>query len=119
MTMKTKTYCTIALAALLAFAAAQPALAADPAEKSSRYGAAVRKAQVSGYSLTYHLIAMPEMNATSVMPRSLSEGAGQGLMSHHLMVFVARPDGRPVTEGKASYLVVQPNKTAYIQPMRW
>lgn len=107
--MKTKSFCTLALGALLALTAAQPAFADTPA-KASRYGAELRKAQVSGYTLTYFLIDIAEMNATSVMPRTSSEGAQQ-TKAYHLMVFVNRPDGRPVTEGKAGFRVVQANKS--------
>lgn len=106
--MKTKSFCTIAVAALLALAAAQPVLAANPAGSSSRYGAEIRKVELSGYTLTYKLIDIHTMNVTTVMPKSSDDGGH--MKSHHLMVFVTRPDGRPVTQGKAGYLVVQPNK---------
>lgn len=108
--MKMKTFGTFALAALMAFAMAQPALA-DPAVKSSSYGVNIRKAEVSGYTLTYYLLDVATKQATNVMPSEATSSDFYKMKSHHLMVFVTRPDGRPATEGKAGFLVTRPNKT--------
>lgn len=107
-TMKLKLYGTLALAALLAFAVAQPAFAA---EKSASYGENIRKTQISGYTLTYYLLSVAEKQVTNIMPTETTSSDFNKSKSHHLMVFVSRPDGRPATEGKAGFMVVQPNKT--------
>jgi len=106
--MKTKSCRTLAIAVLVALGAAQPALA-DTGTKSSRYGTEIRKAQVSGYTLTYSLIDMDQMEVTSVMTRTTQDPAPQ--KSNHLMVFVTSPDGRPVAEGKGGFHVTRPNQT--------
>lgn len=109
--MKTKTYGILAIAALLSLAMLQPVLAADPAAKSASYGQNIRKVDVSGYSLSYYLLDVIEKHITGVMPSETTSSDFNKMKSHHLMVFVTRPNGRPATEGKAGFLVVQPNKT--------
>ncbi len=109
-TTKMKSYGTLALAALLTFAVAQPVLAADVV-KSSMYGMNIRKTQISGYTLTYYLLDVSEKQATSVMPSETTSSDFNRSKSHHLMVFVTRPDGRPAMEGKAGFRVVTPKKT--------
>lgn len=123
--MKTKNHRHLALAALLTLAAATAAAAQDhgamdhskmnhgaaptasAAEKPARLGVEIRTAAVSGYKLTYNLIDMKQLMQQSATP--MTHGAEQ-MKSHHLMVYVAGPDGKPVTTGKAGYLVVQPDK---------
>lgn len=84
---------------------AAPAAAA--AGKPARLGVEIRSAAVSGYTLTYNLIDMKQLMQQSATP--MTHGAEQ-MKSHHLMVYVVGPDGKPVTSGKAGYLVIQPGK---------
>lgn len=88
--------------------AATAAVAADGGSRS-RFGEVIRKTQVAGYTLEYTLIGIPELDATSVMPRTSYDGGYD--KTHHLMVFVSRPDGRRVTSGAVSLVVTAPNKT--------
>ncbi|HEY5998954.1 MAG TPA: hypothetical protein VI078_06565 [bacterium] len=101
--MKKNLCCTLVLAAALGLAIASPAFATD----LSRYGAEIRKAQVSGYTLTYTLIGVPEMNVTSVMPMSSYDGGPN--KSHHLMVFVTGANGRAVRDIDVGYVVTRPS----------
>ena len=89
--------------------AAMPAAApVNAAEKPAVSNLEIRKAVVKGYALTYTLIDMNQMMASSSMP--ITHGA-EKMKSHHLVVNAVKPDGKPVADGKAGYLVVQPDKT--------
>ena len=85
-------------------AAAQPAGTAQPAAASLD----IRKAVVSGYTLTYTLIDVKKQMAASPTPMNHDMSK---IKSHHLMVNPVGPGGKAVTAGKAGYLVVQPDKT--------
>lgn len=80
---------------------------AGAAAQPARHGIEIRKAVVFGHTLAYNLIDMKQMMASSSMP--MTHG-GEKMKSHHLMVYPVGPDGKPATDGKAGYLVVQPDK---------
>jgi hypothetical protein len=119
--MKTKLLHTVTLGALLTLTAAPSAIAADhgatghgssgvthAAATPAPQNQEIRTAVVNGYTLTYTLIDMNQMMASSSMP--MTHGAGK-MKSHHLMVNPVAPDRKPVTGGQAGYLVVQPDQT--------
>ena len=110
--MKTKLLPAVMLGALLVLTAAPYTLALDHSTLAAETPAAanleIRTAVVNGYTLTYTLIDMKQMLASSSMP--MSHGAEQ-LKSHHLMVNPVAPDRKPVAGGKAGYLIVQPDQT--------
>jgi hypothetical protein len=126
--MKTQLLHTVTLGTFLTLTAALPALAMDhsgmdhskmghgttAATATPAAGAPatasreIRTAVVNGYTLTYTLIDMNQMMASSTMP--MAHGA-EKMKSHHLMVNPVAPDRKPPTGGKAGYLVVQPDKT--------
>jgi hypothetical protein len=73
---------------------------------SERHGKQVREAKVDGYKLEYFLIDMKEsMKGMPMQGHDMSK-----MKSHHLMVYLAGPDGKAVTEGKVGYLVAGPDK---------
>lgn len=76
-----------------------------PAAKSAMKGKMVRSVKVDGYQFTYHLIDMAEMMKGVPMKGDMAT-----MKSHHLMVYVAGPDGKPATQGKVGYLVTGPDK---------
>ena len=119
-TMKKTTIRTIAA---LAFGLA-PALASGAGEHGSAHGAGahsgmahgqkagqmIRESTVEGYKLSYELIdnaaQMEKMKGMS------TKGHDMGKMkSHHLMLFLVGPDGKPVTEAKVGFLVKGPDGT--------
>ena len=119
--MKTKLLHTVTLGTILALAGAPYALAMDhskmdhsamghgtaaaaPADAASRE---IRTAVVNGYTLTYTLIDTKKMMAASSTPTTHDMSK---MKSHHLMVNPVAPDRKPLTGGKAGYLVVQPDK---------
>lgn len=105
MKVKMKMLQTVTLGTLLTLAAGSAA--AQPA----RHGAEIRKAVVSGYTLTYNLIDMAAMMQSTQMP--MTHGSDGSMKSHHLMVYLLGPDGKPATNGKVGYLVNQPDKTDF------
>ena len=78
--------------------------AAAPADAASLE---IRTAVVNGYTLTYTLIDTKKMMAASSTPMTHDMSK---MKSHHLMVNPVAPDRKPLTGGKAGYLVVQPDK---------
>ena len=119
--MNAKLLHTVTLGALLALTAAPYALAVDhstmdhsamghgtmaaaPADAASRE---IRTAVVNGYTLAYTLIDTKKMMAASSTPMTHDMSK---MKSHHLMVNPVAPDRKPLTGGKAGYLVVQPDK---------
>lgn len=76
------------------------------AAKPSMKGKEVRTADVQGYHLTYRLIDMNEMMKGMPM-KEMDMGR---MKSHHLMVYVAGPDGKTVSDAKIGYMVVGPDK---------
>jgi hypothetical protein len=133
-TMKTNMFRTATLGTLLTLATAPPVFAMDhgsmdhstqgtmsgthdtvPAGAASaqaaRHGVEIRKAVVSGYALTYNLIDMKSMMQSTTMP--MTHNSDTKMKSHHLMVYLVGPDGKPTTNGKVGYLVIQPDKSDY------
>jgi len=124
--MKTQLLQTVTLGALLTLAAAPHAIAMDHSKmdhSAMGHGAAatpaaeaapaaenkaLRVAVVNGYTLTYTLIDMKQMMASSSTPMTHDMSK---IKSHHLMVNPVAPDRKPITAGQAGYLVVQPDKT--------
>jgi hypothetical protein len=123
--MNTKLLHTVTLGALLTLASAPYAFAIDhsqmdhskmghgtaaapAAEKPEAANKEIRTAVVNGYTLTYTLIDIKQMMASSPTPMAHDMSK---MKSHHLMVNPVAPDRKPVTGGKAGYLVVQPDKT--------
>lgn len=133
--MKTKLHQALTLGALLSLAAgAAPAFATDhgsmnhagmdhgsagamhgaaaatggAAAQPARHGVEIRKAVVSGYTLSYNLIDMAQMMQSTSMP--MTHGA-EKMKSHHLMVYPVGPDGKAATGGKTGYFLVLPDKT--------
>jgi hypothetical protein len=125
--MNKKLVHTLTLGALVTLAAGPHALATDhsgmdhskmghgamaaetpAAGKQAPQPVEIRKAVVSGHTLTYTLIDMKQAMASSSTP--MAHGEGQ-MKSHHLMVYPVRTGSAPVTGGKAGFLVVQPDKT--------
>jgi len=120
-TMNTKLLYSVTLGTMLSLAAAPYTLAMDhskmghgamaatsAAEAPAPASPEIRKVVVKGYTLTYTLIDMKQMMAASSMP--MAHGA-EKMKSHHLMVNPVAPDRTPLTDGKAGYLLVQPDKT--------
>ena len=119
--MNTKLLHTVTLGALLALATAPYAAAIDHSQMDHSkmgHGTAaaaepastnveIRTAVVSGYTLTYTLIDVKKQMAASAAPMTHDMTK---IKSHHLMVNPVAPDRKPVTGGKAGYLVVQPDK---------
>ncbi|MBW2367583.1 MAG: hypothetical protein JRH15_06840 [Deltaproteobacteria bacterium] len=74
-------------------------------DHSGHKGENIHNAMVDGYKFAYHLIDMQaQMKAM--------QDAGHGhemAMTHHLMVFVQRPDGKTVENAKVGYLVEGPD----------
>jgi len=69
-------------------------------EQSQHAGANIRNAEVKGYKIAYHLMAMKNSTSTP-MP---------GMKSHHLMIYVMDASGKPVTNAQTGFLVVGPDK---------
>jgi hypothetical protein len=69
--------------------APQQATAADM-DHSSHVGEKIHTSVVDGYNLAYHLLDLPNKDA------------------HHLMIYLADSQGKPVTDAKVGYLVVGP-----------
>jgi hypothetical protein len=122
-TMKTKMFRTVALGALIALATAPLGFAMDHGSMNHDSSAAasgastppapqgemIRKSVVSGFSLTYTLLDMKSMMQSASTP--VTHGSDATMKSHHLMVSLVGPDGKPATSAKVGYLVIQPDKT--------
>lgn len=71
---------------------------------ADRAGDNIRNTTVDGYKLAYHLIDMREK-----MKAMKEQGHTHKMSSHHLMIYVNDPDGKPVGSAKAGFLVTAPN----------
>ena len=121
-TMKTKLLHAVMLGTILSLTATHYAAAVDHSKmdhSAMGHGSAaaaepastnveIRTAVVSGYTLTYTLIDVKKQMAASATPMTHDMTK---IKSHHLMVDPVAPDRKPITGGKAGYLVVQPDKT--------
>lgn len=121
--MNTKLLHTVTLGALLTLTTGPYAAALDHAQMDHSkmgHGTAaaattqpastdveIRTAVVKGYTLTYTLIDVKKQMAASPTPMTHDMSK---IKSHHLMVNPVAPDRKPVTGGKAGFLVVQPDK---------
>jgi len=74
-------------------------------QHAAEWGPPVRQATVDGYAITYHL--MDNRAAMAKMGDMKGHDMSQ-MKSHHLMVFVAGPDGKPVEDAKVGYKVEGP-----------
>ena len=71
-------------------------------DHSGHRGAGIHDSSVDGYLFSYHLIDLREkMQDMENMPEMKA--------THHMMVYVASPDGAPVAEAKVGYLVIGPD----------
>jgi hypothetical protein len=68
--------------------------------KYERHGVKIREATVEGSKVEYYLLTKADV--LKLMPGTDIK------TSHHLMVFLAKPDGMEVTEAKAGFLVFGP-----------
>lgn len=73
-------------------------------------GQEIHESTVDGYHLTYRLIDMKQkMEMMKGMKGMSMKGMDMSQMkSHHLMVFVTGPDGKPIEDGKVGYKVEGP-----------
>ena len=77
---------------------------AKAAGAAPRHGKEIREAKAEGYKLEYNLIDMAEMmKGTSMKHTDMSK-----MKSHHLMVYLAGPDGKAVADAKVGYLIAGP-----------
>lgn len=65
---------------------------------SDDMGEMIREGRVDGYGFMYHLITMPVQ----------AKGAPAMAATHHLMVYISTPDGKPADSGTVGYLIKGP-----------
>lgn len=77
------------------------------AEPSARPGDNIHTATVDGHHLAYYLIDMHKH-----MDKRTHQSHTTGMAaSHHLMVYVTKPDGKLLDKARVGYLVVGPDGT--------
>jgi hypothetical protein len=101
---------TIFIAVLIFFglALAHPAFSQDSksaTDHSGHLGVIIHESEIDGYRFAFHLI--DTQKGTEEMKDM--EGSKKANMTHHLMVYVNDPDGRPVEGAKLGYLVEGPD----------
>jgi hypothetical protein len=101
---------TIFFAVLIFFgvALALPAFSQDSGsaiDHSGHIGVIIHESEIEGYRFAYHLIDIQK--GTEEMKDM--KGSNEANMTHHLMVYVLDPDGRPVEGAKLGYLVEGPD----------
>lgn len=69
-------------------------------DHSQKMGDMIRNTTVDGYGLMYHLIDMKAQMKQMKGMKSMPEMA-----SHHLMVYITSPQGKPVGHANVGYLV--------------
>jgi hypothetical protein len=74
-------------------------------DHSGHIGIKIHESTVEGYGFAYHLIDIRK--GTEEMKDM--KGSNEANMTHHLMVYVLDPDGRPVEGAKLGYLVEGPD----------
>ena len=101
---------TVIFAVLIFFgvALAHPAFSQDSksaTDHSGHLGVKIHESAIEGYRFAYHLIDIRKG------PEEMKDmkGSKEADMTHHLMVYVLDPDGRPVEEAKLGYLVEDPD----------
>jgi hypothetical protein len=75
------------------------------ADQAARPGENIHNATVEGHQFAYYLIDMQKPMAKM---KNQSQMAGMKT-SHHLMVYVTKPDGEALDQAKVGYLVEGPN----------
>lgn len=78
------------------------------AKTAGRHGTQIREAKVEGYKFEYYLIDMKEMMKGMDMSK---------MKSHHLMVYVTRPDGKLVEDAKVGFKVAGPGEEQKVMAM--
>jgi hypothetical protein len=101
---------TIFFAVLIFFgvALALPAFSQDSGsaiDHSGHLGVIIHESEIEGYRFAYHLIDIQK--GTEEMKDM--KGSKEADMTHHLMVYVKDPDGRPAEGAKLGYLVEGPD----------
>jgi hypothetical protein len=101
---------TIFFAVLIFFgvALALPAFSQDSGsaiDHSGHIGVIIHESEIEGYRFAYHLIDIQK--GTEEMKDM--KGPKEADMTHHLMVYVKDPDGRPAEGAKLGYLVEGPD----------
>ena len=101
---------TIFIAVLIFFGLAltHPAFSQDSksgTDHSGHLGVIIHESEIDGYRFAFHLI--DTQKGTEEMKDM--EGSKKANMTHHLMVYVNDPDGRPVEGAKLGYLVEGPD----------
>ena len=77
----------------------------SPTNHSGHVGVMIHESTIEGYHFAYHLIDIRK--GTEEMKDM--KGSNEANMTHHLMVYVLDPDGRPVEGAKLGYLVEGPD----------
>jgi len=89
-------------------ALALPAFSQDSGsaiDHSGHIGVIIHESEIEGYRFAYHLIDIQK--GTEEMKDM--KGPKEADMTHHLMVYVKDPDGRPAEGAKLGYLVEGPD----------
>jgi len=97
-----------AIIILCGIALALPAYSQDSGsatDHSKHVGAMIHESSIEGYRFAYHLIDI-QKNTEKMKDM---KGSKEADTTHHLMVYVLDPDGRPVEEAKLGYLVEGPD----------
>ena len=76
-------------------------------------GDMIHESTVEGYKFAYHVIDnAAQMEKAKEMKGMSMKGHDMGQMkSHHLMLYLVGPDGKPVEDAKVGYKVEGPGKT--------
>ncbi len=72
-------------------------------DHSGHAGDLIHETTMNGYKLAYHLIDVREKM------EKMKDMKGMKPMTHHLMVYIASPQGDPVTDGMVGYLIENPD----------
>ncbi len=75
-------------------------------QHTAEWGPSIHESSVQGYTITYHL--MDNRAAMAKMGDMKGHDMSQ-MKSHHLMVFIAGPDGARVEDAKVGYKVEGPS----------
>ena len=97
-------FCRIAAAILLVSAMAVTAGAGEH-QDADRKGKHIHTSTADGHELAYYLIDMGD--AGSEMEGH--EGHGHQGPTHHLMVYITDPEGKPVPDAKTGFLIEGPD----------
>ncbi|MBI5445976.1 MAG: hypothetical protein HY900_32775 [Deltaproteobacteria bacterium] len=79
-------------------------MGASQSKGQARMGKKVGESKSEGYKFEYYVIEMKEMMKT--MP--MKDMDMSKMKSHHLMVYVTSPGGKPIEEGKVGYRIQGP-----------